>query len=258
LPQTGLWVSEQNGDGMSGIRRLLVIEDDPDIGDVLRVNLQDEGFSVDYAADGDAGLTKAENESFDLIVLDLMLPGVDGLEICRRVRMRSDYTPIVITSAKSAEAHRVLGLELGADDYLTKPYSVLELAARIRALFRRIDRLGARATAPHRPMMRIGDLCVDVAAREVSASGRPVILTPREFDLLLFFVQHPNRVFTRLELLNQVWGYGHDGYEHTVNSHINRLRSKIEPEPSNPSSIVTVWGVGYKFVESHAIAVSRP
>jgi DNA-binding response OmpR family regulator len=241
---------QADGDGMSGIRRLLVIEDDPDIAEVLRVNLQDEGFFVDSAADGNAGLTRIETESFDLIVLDLMLPGVDGLEICRRVRARPDYTPIVITSARSTEAHRVLGLELGADDYLTKPYSILELAARIRALFRRIDRLETPPTAPHRPMMRVGDLCVDVAAREVSASGHPVMLTPREFDLLLFFVQHPNRVFSRLELLNQVWGYGHDGYEHTVNSHINRLRSKIEPDPSNPSSIVTVWGIGYKFVQS--------
>jgi two-component system OmpR family response regulator len=242
---------------MANTRRLLVIEDDPDIAEVLRVNLQDEGFAVDHVGDGTTGLARIEAESFDLVVLDLMLPGVDGFDICRRIRMQRDYTPLVITSARSAESHRILGLELGADDYLTKPYSVLELAARIRALFRRVDRLEKQATASDPETIQLGELRLDVTAREVRASGRQIVLTPREFDLLLFFARHPNRVFTRLELLNQVWGYGHDGYEHTVNSHINRLRAKIEPDPSSPSNIVTVWGVGYKFTDSERVAAPR-
>jgi len=246
-----------DGEGMSDIRRLLVIEDDEDIAEILRVNLQDEGFSVTRAADGKSGLDRVEGESFDLIVLDLMLPGVDGLEICRRIRMQPAYTPLVITSAKSAEAHRILGLEMGADDYMTKPFSVLELTARVRALLRRVDRLKAPATSTEPTLVRVGDLHIDVAAREVSAGDRPIVLTPREFDLLLFFARHPNRVFTRLELLNQVWGYGHDGYEHTVNSHINRLRSKVEPDPANPTSIVTVWGVGYKLTHSPQLSAPR-
>ncbi|WP_202899200.1 response regulator transcription factor [Methylocapsa aurea] len=258
FPSPWMGSSEGNSDIVTSMRHLLVIEDDPDIAEVLRVNLRDEGFVVDHAADGERGLHLIEIGSYDLIVLDLMLPGVDGFDICRQVRLRSEYTPIVITSAKSAEAHRILGLELGADDYLTKPFSVLELAARIRALFRRIDRLKIESTRLRPAMMRFGELCLDVAAREVSLSGCPVILTPREFDLLYFFAQHPNRVFTRLELLDQVWGYSHDGYEHTVNSHINRLRSKIEPEPANPTNIVTVWGVGYKFRHSLSLSASRP
>jgi DNA-binding response OmpR family regulator len=237
-------------DVMTSTRRLLVIEDDPDIAEMLRVNLRDEGFTVEHAADGTTGLARIETESFDLVVLDLMLPGIDGLEICRRIRTQQDYTPLVITSARSAESHRIVGLELGADDYLTKPYSVFELAARIRALFRRVDRLREQAASPTVEIIHIGDLRLDVAAREVSTNGRPIVLTPREFDLLFFFARHPNRVFTRLELLNQVWGYGHDGYEHTVNSHINRLRAKIEADPSSPTCIVTVWGVGYKLIDT--------
>jgi two-component system OmpR family response regulator len=239
------------------MRRLMVIEDDPDIAEVLRVNLRDEGFEIEHATDGETGLLCIESGTYELLILDLMLPGIDGFEICRRVRLRPDYLPIVIISAKSAEAHRILGLELGADDYLTKPFSVLELAARVRALFRRIDRLTLDSVSSP-ALLRFGDLCLDANAREVKICGKDIILTPREFDLLHFFAQHPNKVFTRLELLNQVWGYGHDGYDHTVNSHINRLRSKIEHDPANPAIIVTVWGVGYKFNPSLAPLPARP
>lgn len=236
----------------------MVIEDDPDIAEVLRVNLRDEGFEIEHATDGESGIQHIESGNYDLLILDLMLPGIDGFEICRRVRLQPGYLPIVITSAKSAEAHRILGLELGADDYLTKPFSVLELAARIRALFRRIDRLTLDSISNSPALLRFGELCLDATAREVKISGHDVILTPREFDLLYFFAQHPNRVFTRLDLLNQVWGYGHDGYEHTVNSHINRLRSKIERDPANPAIIVTVWGVGYKFNPGLLTLPARP
>jgi two-component system OmpR family response regulator len=174
-----------------------------------------------------------------------MLPGVDGLEICRRARAMTRYTPIIIISARSSEVHRILGLELGADDYLAKPFSMLELVARVRALLRRTDAL-ARNARGDSGRLELGKLRIDPIARQVQVEGKPVELTPREFDLLYFFARHPGRVFSRLELLNQVWGYQHDGYEHTVNTHINRLRIKVEANAAEPRSILTVWGRGYK------------
>jgi DNA-binding response OmpR family regulator len=180
-------------------------------------------------------------------VLDLMLPGVDGLHVCREMRRMPEYLPIIIVSAKSAETHRVLGLELGADDYLTKPFSLPELVARVRAVLRRMDAAGQRAAALT-GVIRSGDLSIDPLARDVRLNDAAVALTAREFDLLLFFARNPDRVFNRMELLDQVWGYAHDGYEHTVNSHINRLRTKIEADPARPKRLLTVWGVGYKFV----------
>lgn len=230
-------------------RRILVVEDDPLIADLLDLNLQDEGFSVTLAQDGADGFTRLQRERFDLLVLDLMLPGMDGLEICRLARTLPHYTPIIIISAKSAEAHRILGLELGADDYVTKPFSVLELIARVRALFRRIDSF-SRAAAVRAGSIERDGLLIDPLGREVQIKGKAITLTPREFDLLYFFARHPGRAFTRLQLLEQVWGYGHDGYEHTVNSHINRLRSKIERDPARPEYILTVWGIGYKFTDA--------
>ncbi len=228
-------------------RRILVIEDDPDIGEMLGINLRDEGFTVEIATDGTQGLNRLNAQRYDLLVLDLMLPGIDGLEICREVRRRIQYQPIIIVSAKSAETHRVLGLELGADDYLTKPFSVLELIARIRALFRRIEALERQAQAKT-GVIAAGALSIDPIAREVTLAGQSIPLTMKEFELLLFFARHPGQAFTRSALLDQVWGYSHDGYEHTVNSHINRLRAKIECDPARPEFIQTVWGVGYKFV----------
>jgi DNA-binding response OmpR family regulator len=227
-------------------QRILVIEDDPGIAEVLELNLRDEGYAVDLARDGESGLARLLAQSYGLLILDLMLPGIDGLEICRRLRAQPGYTPIIIVSSRSAEAHKVLGLELGADDYLTKPFSVLELVARVRALFRRVEALG-QAGATEGPVLDFGRLRIAAAAREVWLDGQVVALTMREFDLLHFFARHPERVFTRLELLDRVWGYNHDGYEHTVNSHINRLRAKIEPDPARPRFVHTVWGVGYKF-----------
>jgi DNA-binding response OmpR family regulator len=156
------------------------------------------------------------------------------------------YTPIIITSARSSEVHRILGLELGADDYLTKPFSVLELVARVKALLRRTDAL-ARNARLDSGRLEFPGLCIEPLEREVRADGRVVELTPREFDLLYFFARHPGKVFSRMDLLNQVWGYQHDGYEHTVNTHINRLRMKVEADPSAPRRILTVWGLGYKF-----------
>jgi len=227
-------------------RRVLIVEDDAHIAELLRLHLRDEGYAVDHAADGNEGMRRLEEGSWDALVLDLMLPGIDGLEICKRARAMARYTPIIITSARSSEVHRILGLELGADDYLAKPFSMLELVARVRALLRRSDavernaRIDAGSLAVH-------GVSIDPISRTVDVDERRLDLTPREFDLLHFFARHPDKVFSRMDLLNHVWGYQHEGYEHTVNTHINRLRTKIEADPSNPQRILTVWGRGYKF-----------
>ena len=230
---------------METAKRILIVEDDANIAELLRLHLRDEGYEVAHAADGTEGVAQVERGSWDALILDLMLPGVDGLEICRRARAMPRYTPIIITSARASEVHRILGLELGADDYLAKPFSVLELVARVRALLRRADALEHNARIATGSLV-LGDLQIDPVARDVRVQGKAVELTPREFDLLHFFARHPGKVYSRLELLNQVWGYEHDGYEHTVNTHINRLRTKVEVDPANPRRILTVWGHGYK------------
>ncbi|MCU0305923.1 MAG: response regulator transcription factor [Thermoanaerobaculales bacterium] len=225
-------------------RRILVVEDDPDISSLVELHLGDAGFEVALAGDGRLGLELALGRPFDLVVLDIMLPGLDGLEICRRLRAGRPGLAILMLTARSTEIDRVLGLEIGADDYLTKPFSVRELVARVKAIFRRMEAFDAQP-APSR--MAIGPVEIDADARRVAVDGEPVELTAREFDLLSFFASHPGRVFTRGQLLDQVWGYTHSGYEHTVNTHINRLRRKLETDPSDPRFILTVWGVGYRF-----------
>ena len=226
-------------------KRILVIEDEDDIARLIRLHLNDLGFSVSIANDGNVGLRRASMGSWDLIVLDLCLPGIDGLEICRRLRQDSSSVPILMLTSKSSELERVVGLEVGADDYVTKPFSVLELIARVKAILRRAEL--AQGSAPNeRGEVRVGCLKIDPATRCATVRGKAVDLTAREFDLLLHFATNPGRVFRRLELLDSVWGYGHDGYEHTVNSHINRLRAKVEEDPAHPELVVTVWGVGYK------------
>ena len=234
---------------MDSTKRVLIVEDDLHIAELLRMHLRDEGYVVEHAADGHAGLRELERSHWDALVLDLMLPGIDGLEICRRARAMARYTPIIIISARSSEVHRILGLELGADDYLAKPFSVLELVARVKALLRRTDAL-ARNARMDSGSLSIGDLDIEPLAREVRVDGKLIELTPREFDLLYFFARSPGKVFSRLDLLNHVWGYQHDGYEHTVNTHINRLRIKIEIDPAQPRRILTVWGHGYKLSTS--------
>jgi DNA-binding response OmpR family regulator len=225
---------------------VLVIEDDPDIGAMLVLNLRAEGFDPHVETSGEAGLARMQRESPGLLILDLMLPGIDGLQVCRQVRSMSTYVPIIILSAKSSETHRILGLELGADDYLVKPFSTAELVARIHAVLRRMQAAETLA-ASRMGVIRHGGLSIDPIAREVRLDGKEVTLTGKEFDLLAFFARNAGRVFRRTELLDHVWGHSHDGYEHTVNSHINRLRSKIETDPSAPRWILTVWGVGYRF-----------
>jgi DNA-binding response OmpR family regulator len=238
-------------------KRVLIVEDDAHIAELLRMHLHDEGYAVTHAADGHAGMRELERGQWDALVLDLMLPGVDGLEICRKARSMTRYTPIIITSARSSEVHRILGLELGADDYLAKPFSVLELVARVRALLRRSEAM-ARNARVESGRLDIDRLSIDPIARTVTVDGKAIDLTPREFDLLYFFARNPGRVFSRLDLLNQVWGYQHDGYEHTVNTHINRLRTKIEVDPAQPRCILTVWGRGYRLVASDADAAESP
>lgn len=234
-------------------RRILLVEDEQDIADLVALHLADLCDEVVIANDGHEGLRQACSRDWALIILDLRLPGPDGLEICRAVRRERAYQPILMLTSKSSELDRVLGLETGADDYLTKPFSVLELAARVRAILRRVDNLQkpAEETAD-KDSIKAGPISIDPRRRNVTLDGEEVDLTAREFDLLEYFARNPGRVFRRAELLDHVWGYGHEGYEHTVNSHINRLRSKIEGDPSHPEVIVTVWGVGYKFSDHAA------
>ncbi len=233
-----------------GGQRILVVEDDPDICHLLELHLRDQAYQVDVIRNGIDGLNRAGNHDYGLIVLDLMLPGLDGLELCRRLRGQANGTPILMLTAKSTELDRVLGLELGADDYLTKPFSILELQARVKAILRRSELSSSAAGEVADERIEQRGLAIDISRRGVAVDGRPVELTAREFDLLLYFAQHPGRVFSRGQLLDQVWGYSHSGYEHTVNSHINRLRKKIEKAPDDPRYIETVWGVGYRFREA--------
>ena len=229
-------------------KSILLVEDEKDIAQLLQLHLVDCCAEVVWVDNGHEGLRNALQRSWDLIILDLRLPGISGLEICRQVRSSQSYVPILMLTAKSNELDRVLGLEIGADDYVTKPFSVQELVARVKAIFRRCDAMG-RAVSQHEEGATLvaGSIVLDVDKRQVLQEGSAVELTAKEFDLLHHFLSHPGRVFSRTQLLDSVWGYGHDGYEHTVNSHINRLRSKIEPDPAKPTHILTVWGVGYRF-----------
>jgi two-component system, OmpR family, response regulator len=236
-------------------RQVLVIEDDPDIASLISMHLGDNGFDVQLENRGDTGLmalktVSAEGKAFDLVVLDLMLPGVDGLTLCREIRSAGSYIPILMLTAKSTELDRVLGLEMGADDYLTKPFSLPEFIARVKALLRRVEALSAKQAEPTAaPIIRKNGLTIDHEKRQVLIEGKEIDLTAREFDLLHHLASHPGRVYSRIQLLDQVWGYSYEGYEHTVNTHINRLRTKVEKDPANPTYVLTVWGVGYKFVQ---------
>ncbi len=242
------------------LQRILVVEDDLDIAGLVQLHLRDLGMEVEVANDGQVGWDKLSQNSYDLVVLDLALPSLDGLEICRRLRARPEYVSILMLTSKGTELDRVLGLELGADDYLTKPFSIRELVARVKALFRRetvhqrrqqLD--GINCPSSHLSMggttIDIGGIHIEVDKHKVVVAGEVVTLTAREFDLLLQFACHPGRVYTRAQLLDLVWGLSYEGYEHTVNSHINRLRGKIEVDAAKPRYLLTVWGTGYKFAE---------
>lgn len=231
-------------------RKILIIEDDRDTAPLIRMHLNDMDCDAVIATDGAAGLSTFQSGEFDLVLLDLNLPVMDGLAVCREIRSTNKTIPILMLTAKSSELDRVLGLELGADDYLTKPFSIPELMARIKALFRRVDLIDEKVSeaAVEKTIEREG-MRIDLEKRQVTIKHQPVELTAREFDLLVHFARHPGRVYNRTQLLNSVWGYNHEGYEHTVNTHINRLRTKIEADPAKPVYIRTVWGVGYKFMD---------
>ena len=238
-----------NGQSTSSKATILVIEDDPDIADLLGIHLSDLGYALDRAVDGKTGLDKALHGDYALVILDLMLPELDGLEVCKRIRSQDRYLPILMLTAKAEELDKVLGLELGADDYLTKPFSIRELIARVKALFRRIEIDQENLQRDAMQPLRYGDLTVEPEKRKVTLRDQTIELTAKEFDLLMLFAQHPGRAYSRQELLDLVWGYQYAGYSHTVNTHINRLRSKIEDDPSSPRYIKTVWGMGYRFAE---------
>jgi len=211
------------------------------------MHLQDMGSKVSCYYDVLCACQAFQKYHYDFVVLDIMLPIMDGLEVCKQIRVSdAEYTPILMLTSRSSEMDRILGLELGADDYLTKPFALLEMVARVKALFRRVEAMQTQDVR-HKKMAFNG-LFIDPQSRQVTRDGIELELTAKEFDLLVYFAQHPGQVFNRLQLLDRVWGYSHEGYEHTVNSHINRLRSKLELDARNPRYIKTVWGVGYQFI----------
>jgi two-component system OmpR family response regulator len=229
-------------------RTILIVEDDVQIAQLVAAELRDAAFDVSCAADGERGLEQFRGAPIDLVVLDLNLPGMDGLEVCQRIRERNRLVPILILTARATKQDIVRGLELGADEYLTKPFSPLELVARVRALFRRIASYREQLAQEDLPEpIRRGALLVDPVRREAVLGETPLSLTAKEFELLCLFAKHSGRTFTRAELLNRVWGEGFEGYEHTVNTHINRLRNKVEQDAAHPRFIETVWGLGYRF-----------
>jgi two-component system alkaline phosphatase synthesis response regulator PhoP len=235
--------------------KILIIEDDPNIVDLARIHIGDLGIDLDWSEDGESGLRKALQNQYKLIILDLMLPKLDGLEVCKRIRAENKFIPILMLTANSEELDKVLGLELGADDYLTKPFSIRELIARIKAILRRLEIDQEKISGePEAPELEFRDLIIDLEKRKVTLAGDKIDLTAKEFDLLALFAKNPGRTYNRQQLLDIVWGYQFDGYDHTVNSHINRLRGKIEKDPSNPTFIKTVWGVGYRFVEHEELS----
>ena len=230
---------------------ILIIEDDSEIASVVSINIKDLGYTTEIAADGTSGLKLALEKSYAVILLDLMLPGMDGITVCRRIRERDPYTPIMMLTAKTDEIDRVLGLELGADDYLTKPFSIRELTARVKALIRRSRTSPSNEdSSPAAEIRQIGEIIIDFGKRKVMLKESQLDLTVKEYELLSLFMRNPGRTYSRADLLNLIWGYQFEGYEHTVNTHINRLRNKIEADPAHPGYLKTVWGVGYRFVET--------
>lgn len=257
IPYTPKHMGDTPNAGNS-VARILIIEDDPDIREVIRMHLEKEPFAVVTAEDGMQGVALAAAQTFTLVILDLGLPGLDGLEICRQLSTLTPRPLILILTARSAEIDRVHGLDRGADDYMVKPFGMLELVARVRALLRRPPLAVAQLVEQAERAVVAGALVIDNWERCAKLGARRIELTAKEFDLLLWFAQHPHRVFSRAELLDAVWGSGYEGYEHTVNSHLNRLRAKIERDPSHPSMLVTVRGGGYKLVPPEIMSANSP
>jgi len=227
--------------------QVLIIEDDKDIAELISIHLTDLVCQIKHSESGNGGLQMATAQHFDLIILDIMLPGMDGLEVCKRLRGQEITTPILMLTAKSEEIDKVLGLEIGADDYLTKPFSIREFVARVKAILRRQTIQKKVPEDSSRNILRVENLVIEQNKRKVVLNGNRIELTPKEYDLLLLLAQHPGKSYSREDLLNLIWGYEFTGYEHTVNSHINRLRTKIEADFAKPHYILTTWGVGYRF-----------
>jgi len=230
------------------MKKVLIIEDDPEITNLLDIHLKDLSCESISAADGKLGYELAISENPDLIILDISLPEMDGIEVCQKVRAKQN-TPIIMLTAKSEEIDRVLGLEVGADDYITKPFSIREFTARVKAIFRRTKLIEESLTESVSQKIEFDDLSIDIDKRKVLKGNEKVELSPKEFELLVLMASHPGKSYSRSDLLKIIWGYDFDGYEHTVNSHINRLRAKIETDMADPKFILTTWGVGYKFNE---------
>jgi len=228
------------------MKKVLIVEDDKAIVELLEIHIKDLNCEVLKAYDGEEGLELALKSKPDLMILDVSMPKMDGFQVCQKVRAQQN-TPIIMLTAKSEEIDRVLGLEIGADDYLTKPFSIRELIARIKAIFRR-SKMNHNVEHLDR-VLKFEGLTIDIEKRKILQNGVRVELSPKEFDLLVLMASRPGKSYTRNELLNLIWGYDFDGYEHTVNSHINRLRAKIEDDMATPKFIITSWGVGYKFNE---------
>ena len=231
------------------MNKVLVIEDDKNIVELLNIHLADLSCDVTNVGNGTDAMAIATQNSFDLIILDLMLPGLSGMEICRRIRQYDHITPIMILSAKSEEIDKVVGLETGADDYLTKPFSIREFIARVNVIFRRKEDSWTDINRNAKAVIRVGELEIDMDKRKVILNDNRIDISPKEFELLTLLASNPGKSFSRKRLLNLVWGYDFEGYEHTVNTHINRLRGKIENDISNPNYILTTWGIGYRFNE---------
>ncbi len=227
----------------------MIIEDDPDIQELLQIHLKDLNCETDTAFDGESGLEHAFGGTYDLIILDLMLPKMDGLDVCKELRAHKVNTPILMLTARSEEIDKVLGLETGADDYLSKPFSVREFIARVKAMFRRVKMIRDTDKEAIGSAITKDKLVIETDKRKVTLDGKRLDLTPKEFELLALLASNPGHSYTRKRLLRMVWGYDFEGYEHTVNSHINRLRAKIEPDPNQPKYILTSWGVGYRFTD---------
>ncbi|HKL43010.1 MAG TPA: response regulator transcription factor [Clostridia bacterium] len=227
-------------------KRILIAEDDLDILNLVKDYLKASNYETEYSQNGEEAYTLFQNKSIDLAILDLMLPGVDGFELCRRIRQESNI-PIIILSAKKSDSDKILALGLGADDYIVKPFSPRELIARIKSIFRRVDELSDQTSS--KDFIEINDLVIDTLGRSVTLQEKRIDLSVKEYDILLFLINHSNQALSREKIFNKVWGYENYGDINTVTVHVRKLREKIEEDPSNPKYIETVWGIGYKFIK---------
>lgn len=239
------------------MKNILIVEDDPDIIELVDLHLRDIYCNTTTFSNGKDGLVHALAHPFDLIILDITLPGINGIEICRLLRANNILTPVMLLTARSEEIDKIIGLETGADDYITKPFSIRELMARVKAILRRAELQKTVSEAPPQTIS-FNEIVVDPQKRKVTVGKNKIELTPKEFDLLYLFISNPGKSYSRESLLNQIWGYEFSGYEHTVNSHINRLRAKIEKDMNKPMYILTTWGIGYRFTDEIDLNEKEP